>query len=321
MSDANNQAGELPNFILDVTRKIWEERNIASLHQHYAPDIIVRAPNGVTVGNESVIAATLATLHEFPDRQLYGEDVIWCEGEGGSKLSSHRIISTATHAGEGIYGPATGQEVRYRIIADCHVRGDVIDDEWIIRDHSAIARQIGMDARTLAEMQIGENRAPKRSALTKAEPDPAGPYRGTGNDNEWGERYAETMRRIMAADLGVIPAEYDRACQVAVPGGESLLSHGAVDAFWVGLRSSFPSAEFSIQHQIGREDPLWPPRAALRWSLHGRHEGHGRFGAPTGAEVHVMGMSHAEFGPWGLRREYILFDEIAVWQQILLGED
>ena len=31
-----------------------------------------------------------------------------------------------------------------------------------------------------------------------------------------------------------------------------------------------------------------------------------------------MGLSHAEFGPWGLRREYVVYDEVAVWKQILL---
>jgi hypothetical protein len=64
------------------------------------------------------------------------------------------------------------------------------------------------------------------------------------------------------------------------------------------------------------EDRLMPPRAALRWSLTGRHDGWGPFGRPSGAEVHVMGMSHAEFGPAGLRREWTLYDEAAVWMQI-----
>ena len=61
-----------------------------------------------------------------------------------------------------------------------------------------------------------------------------------------------------------------------------------------------------------------PPRAALRWSLWGRHDGFGAFGEPTGAEVYVLGLSHAEFGPRGLRREWVLYDEIAIWKQILM---
>ena len=31
-----------------------------------------------------------------------------------------------------------------------------------------------------------------------------------------------------------------------------------------------------------------------------------------------MGMCHAEFGPWGLRREFALYDEVAIWKQILM---
>jgi hypothetical protein len=65
------------------------------------------------------------------------------------------------------------------------------------------------------------------------------------------------------------------------------------------------------------EEPNMPPRAALRWSLTGKHDGWGTFGAPTGAEVYVMGISHAEFGPRGLRREWTLYDETAIWMQIL----
>ncbi len=90
----------------------------------------------------------------------------------------------------------------------------------------------------------------------------------------------------------------------------------------MGLRAAFPDATFRLDHVIGRDDPLMPPRAALRWSLQGKHDGWGRFGTPTGAEVHVMGISHAEFGPFGdgglPPRELTLFDETAIWKQILL---
>jgi hypothetical protein len=34
----------------------------------------------------------------------------------------------------------------------------------------------------------------------------------------------------------------------------------------------------------------------------------------------VLGITHAEFGPWGLRREYTLYDETAIWKQILLQD-
>ena len=122
----------------------------------------------------------------------------------------------------------------------------------------------------------------------------------------------------MGADLAAIPAEYDPACHLELPGGVTTHGHDAADRFWMGLRASFPDATFTIEHQIGREDADMAPRAALRWGLYGTHSGWGSFGAPTGAKVYVMGASHAEFGPRGLRREYVLFDETAIWKQIVM---
>ena len=67
------------DYILRVTETIWEGRGVHTLHRFYADDVVVRSPAGVVVGNQSVIAATQATLAEFPDRQLLGEDVIWSD--------------------------------------------------------------------------------------------------------------------------------------------------------------------------------------------------------------------------------------------------
>jgi SnoaL-like polyketide cyclase len=310
---------DFPDYIIGITKEIWEERKIATLHHYYSEDIVVRSPASVVVGNKDVIGATMATLAEFPDRTLLGEDVIWSGTPEEGLLSSHRIISTATHSGDGVYGKASGKKLRYRIIADCHAINNQINDEWLIRDQGAIVRQMGWDpldyARDLIKRQGGPGECvqPFTPAIDKP-----GPYKGKGNDNEWGGKYANILGRIMGADMAAIETEYDRACQLAYPGGIEGYSWGDADRFWMSLRASFPSASFKIEHQIGRDDPLMPPRAALRWSLTGKHDGWGVFGEPTGAEVHVMGAAHAEFGPWGLRREFVLFDETSIWKQIAL---
>jgi hypothetical protein len=315
---------DFPDYIIGVTREIWEDRGIATLHRYYAEDIVVRSPASVVVGNAGVIAATMATLAEFPDRTLYGEDVIWSGTPEAGMLSSHRLLSTATHTGDGAYGKATGRVLAYRIIADCHAKNNVIDDEWLIRDQGAIVRQMGLDPRDYARAQIAREGGPEACIrpLTPATDRP-GPYAGRGNDSEWGARLADLLARIMAADFAAIPQVYDRAALLEYPGGVQAHSHGGADRFWMGLRAALPDASFTIHHTIGRDDALMPPRAAVRWSLHGRHSGWGRFGAPTGATVYVLGITHAEFGPfgpqgWGLRREFTLFDETAIWKQILL---
>jgi predicted ester cyclase len=277
------------------------------------------------VGNEGVIAATMATLAEFPDRTLFGEDVIWSGTPETGMLSSHRLHSTATHANPGVYGAPTGKRLSYRIIADCHAIAGRIDDEWLIRDQGAIVRQLGQDPKDFARDLIAREGGPENcvSPYTPAT-DVEGPYKGNGNDNEWGQRYADILSRIMAADFTVIPEAYDRAANLDYPGGVQALSFDGADRFWMGLRASFPHAEFKIHHVIGRDDAMMPPRAALRWTLRGKHDGWGAFGAPTGAEVFILGACHAEFGALvggvlKLRREWVLYDETAIWKQILLA--
>jgi predicted ester cyclase len=321
---------DVPDYIIGITKEIWEDRNIGALRGCYADGLIVRSPASVVIDNSRVIAATMATLAEFPDRELFGEDVIWCEDVEGSTdasdafLSSHRLYCTATHTRPGMYGAPTGRRLTYRILADCAIRDNAIYDEWLVRDQSAVVIQMGQNVVDWTRDLIAREGGPERCVKPMTLADNAGgPYTGHGNDNEWGARYADTLRSIMAADMNVIPARYDRACALHYPGGYDAHGWREADQFWMGLRAAFPDAEFTVDHVIGRNDPLMPPRAAVRWSLHGKHSGWGCFGTPTGADVYIMGISHADFGPFGngeptIRREFTLIDETAIWKQILL---
>lgn len=310
---------DLPDYILGITKEIWEDRGIATLHKYYSDTLPVRSPASVVIGNRNVIGATMATLAEFPDRTLLGEDVIWYGNEDEGFLSSHRLLSQATHTRSGMYGEATGKRLSYRILADCASRDNQIYDEWLVRDQGAIVRQMGWDPKAFAADLIAREGGPENCVRPfTPEIDVQGEYRGKGNDHPVGHRYADILSRIMGADMAAIPVEYDRAVQLELPGGVTAHGHGDADQFWMGLRAALPNAKFEIHHVIGREDPEFSPRAAVRWSLTGKHDGWGAFGRPTGVDLHVMAISHAEFGPWGLRREYVLYDETAIWKQILL---
>ncbi|MBY4893534.1 ester cyclase [Rhodobacteraceae bacterium N5(2021)] len=320
MRDFSNNFKDLPDYILKITHEIWEERGLATLHHYYGKDIPMRFPSGMVRGNTGVIDGTLATLAEFPDRHLLGEDVIWSEGpEDGRYLSSHRLVTWGTHTGHGAFGAPTGKRFEIRAIADCAAKADVIDDEWLIRDAGGIARQLGWDPSDYARWQIEQEGGPERCQKPfHPRDDVQGPYTGRGNDNEWGAKLAAILQRIMDKDFTVIRREYDRAVRTEHWGSRGGWSWEFAETDWMRLRSSFPQAEFRIDHVIGRSDPGTPNRAAVRWSLTGGHDGPGHFGAPTGAEVHVMGITHAEWGEWGLRREFTLIDEVSIWKQIHL---
>lgn len=307
-------------YIIDMTRHIWEGRGVEDLDHLYTPDIPVRFPGGSTVGNQVVIDNTWATLAEFPDRQLLGEDVIWSDDGDGGFLSSHRIISTATHLGDGAFGSATGTKLVFRTIADCAARENAIYDEWLVRDVGAMVRQLGYTPRDFAERQIeAEGGAAAATRPLTPSTMPAAVYSGRGNDHAAGVQYAELLGAVAAGRSDAVEANWDRAAQVELPGGVAGFGWNAVRTFWSELGTALPDAELTIEHRIGRDDAELGERAALRWWLSGTHAGAGIFGEPTGAPVDIMGISHAEFGPWGLRREWVVFDEVAVWKQILLG--
>lgn len=310
---------DFPDYIIGITREIWEDRGVETLNRYYSKDIPVRSPMGIQTGNQAVIASTMATINEFPDRELLGEDVIWSGDETTGFLSSHRLLTTATHTRDGAFGKATGKRWQVRVIADCAAKNDTIYDEWLVRDYGGIVRQLGMEPREYAAGLIAREGGAENCAKPfTPQIDVDGGYHGTGNDNGWGLKYEGILNRLMDKDFNLILAEYDRAVIGEYPGASTAVSHREVTQFWVGLRSSFPNATFTVHHRIGMDADMLSPRAAIRWSLDGLHEGWGTFGEPTGAKVHVMGMSHAEFGPWGLRREYTLYDEIAIWKQILM---
>ena len=319
MKGFNPKWKDLPDYIIGITKEIWEDRGVSTLHHYYTADMVKRSPDGVLIGNLTVIRETIGSMAAVPDLALYGEDVIWSGDDQAGLLSSHRLMCVSTHVADGYYGPPTGIVTKQRCIADCACLNDAIYDEWLIHDSGAVTRQLGHHPRDFARDLIVREGGPEHcdKPYTPAM-NVQGLYTGRGNDNEWGAAYVDMLGRVMAGDFAALPRIYDRAVNLELPGGISTHGLPEADKFWLNLRASFPDAILNIEHVIGRDDPLMPPRAAVRWSLTGKHDGWGLFGAPSGAEVFVWGVSHAEWGPWGLRRDYVIFDEVAIWKQIHL---
>ena len=151
MKGFNKKFKDFPDYILGITNEIWEKRGIETWYDYYSENIPVRSPEALVIGNQNVIDATRATLSEFPDRELLGEDVIWSGSPEEGMLSSHRILSTATHNGNGVFGKATGKRLVYRVIADCHAINNQINDEWLVRDQGSIVKQLGWQPKNYAE--------------------------------------------------------------------------------------------------------------------------------------------------------------------------
>lgn len=320
MKGFDPQFKDLPDYIEKVTREIWEDRGIGnSLEKYYAKDVIVRAANALITDNKGVAAATLQTLHEFPDRRLVYEDVIWIGNEDDGFLSSHRLISVMRKQGDGAYGEGKGQLVRSRIIADCVVKDNQITEEWLVRDHASFATCLGDSPRQLAADLVMADLALNGSVtvFTPAHDKP-GPYRPIIDETLEAKRYADAWLTIWGSKTpAAIKEYYHQGVTASVANGEVLSGHEDLDRFVVSYLASFPDANLTIDHLIVNRDPGQPVRIALRWSMTATHIGWGRFGEPSGASVYILGMTHAYMVGGKITMEWILTDEVAIWKQIL----
>jgi len=247
---------DFPDFILKITKQIWEGKDVESIAKFYTDDIPVISPFGITYGNKPVIESTYNTLKEFPDRQLLGEDVIWNGDDKNGYHSSHRILSKGTHLGEGFYGKPSGKEIYYRVIADCACRDNQVYDEWIVRDQGAMVRQIGYSPEEFAMITIekegGFNNA--KEVLNKLDLKPSNYHPIAVKTNSAGEKYSKILNKIFTNEYDF--KDYDRATNIYWPGNK--LGHGREDVIklWNSLKNILSEKKFKIEHVGYLDEPI-----------------------------------------------------------------
>ena len=316
-TDFSLDQNEIEDFIYRITEEIWENKKVENIRSYYAPDVIVRSPSITTYDCDTVVQATYKTLEQFPDRELIGEDVISFGSIKNTYLSSHRILSTGTHLGDGFYGKATGKKVIYRVIADCLVVDNQIIEEWIIRDEASILKQLGYEVRDFVEQRILDGTFKKNDIkFTKN----AFVKKNIMNDchNIYGKKYKDTFASLVLNKFSKEKKVYERSAQLYWVGGETVSTIEKIHETWDLFLSSFKILKCEISNTISLNQNNMRPRAALRWRLICSHDFNGIYGKPTNKEIEIHGISHSEFGKNGIVREYVLMDEISIWKQILL---
>ena len=305
---------DLDHYIRVITDRIWEGRRIADIHRYYAEGCAVESPAAVTLGIEPVMAGTRATLAAFPDRRLLAEDVIISGDDIGGYLSSHRIFSPMTHAGPGAFGPPTGKPVHARTVADCVCIDNRIVHEWLVRDQAAIARQIGLHERDLAQRWLDERGGWHKPAMPAAPT----PYRSFMDPDPLAQAYAAAYRAYwLDGRPQALQALLDDAVISVLPGGETACGRAAVAGFWAGLLAALRPQSWQVEHLVANHRPGRASAVAMRWRAQTLHNGDGRYGPASGKVVELLGISHAEFEAGRLLREWVLIDDVAVWMQIL----
>lgn len=312
----------LDDYIRVITARIWEGRQIEAIRDYYSDPCGVITPSGATTDVQSVIDGTKATLAQFPDRRLLAEDVIEAGNAQEGFLSSHRIISTMTHLGDGHFGKATGQKIHVRTVADCVCKDNRIVHEWLVRDQGAIARAVGSTPREIAAQWLAQRSGKPVLPL----PQPPAPiwWHNPMSDAPLAQRYAQGMSQIFEKKT-FDELLYDEAACSLGPSNSVAYGRQEISAFWTDARHIFSSCSYqneSLTYMPAASGAQGrPPRVALRWRVQGTSAGQGLYAGFAGKPLDILGINHAEFvsinGQWQVHREWVLIDEIALWMQLL----
>lgn len=310
------------DYIIGITHEIWEEKAIGKLYDYYANTMEIHTSGKTIHGRDAVMANTIATLAAYPDRRLYGDEVIWGGDDVEGFYSSHRLTHAGTNRGWSIYGPPTHNKVEYRAIADCLCKRNMVVEEWLVRDELTLIKQLGLNPVTKAkemarkdaengigyqiagdvERGIGQFPPEVIEATATFEPEN---FITRAIHEVWNWRLLNKVRDFFAETVVLESASMRR-----------IHGHNDYQAYVLSLLSPFPDLRLTIEHFCYVGDEQTGYRTATRWRMRGTHNGFGIYGEPTGQPIDILGVSHYLIKGGKIQTEWTLFDEFELLKQI-----
>ena len=324
MRGFEDQYVDIIDYIVRITHRIWEEKDIGYIYDTYRHNSRVYDDFGLQYGSEKIVADTVHTINAFPDIRLYADEIIWAGDDKSGFHTSHRTVISGHNSGYSRYGPPTGRKALLWCIANCVSLENEIFNEWVIYDTASLIHQLGYDLREMArrfgnemgeaglditrtgqpERLPGQGKPPYLKASGAAGFDVEAFIRRTYH-NIWNRR---SPREVMLA--------YDASLQFTGSTGRRLHGRGDYQAFVLSLMAMFPDLALGIDdlYWMGNDEDGY--LAAVRWSMAGTHRGYGIYGAPSGRPVKIWGISQLRIRQSRITAEWMLFNEFALMQQI-----
>jgi predicted ester cyclase len=317
---------DLPDYIVRITHKIWEERAIGLIYNYYNHNAIMHSDYGTTHGVEAVVVSTLQYQAAFPSDKGFADDVIWRGNDEDGFYSSHRWTNVGTHTGYSSYGAPTGRQVIRTGFADCCVRENRIYEEWVVRDGSSMLRQMGIDPKQYVADLV------KTGAYDWMRAEPHGdierlrgqlpppimpPKQSEGFDVQDFVRrsYHEIWNWRL---INQVEAYYAENHVAHLPDDRELHGRADIAYFITCMLAMFPDGAMEIDHFAALGNDAEGYRVAIRWTFQGTHQGHGIYGAPTNKRIRMTGISHHHIENGQYVQEWTLFDEIALLLQLAI---
>lgn len=318
---------DIVDYIVRVTHRIWEEKDIGYIYETYRHNARVTDDYGLQYGRDKIVADTLHTINAFPDVRLYADEVIWAGDDDRGFDTSHRTVIVGHNTGYSKYGPPTGRKVVVWAIANCSARANEIYEEWVLYNNSGLLAQLGLDLRKIAreigdrsdldalcDLRFGEaERVLGQGKPAHLPPPGAGFDPGDFVHRLW--HYTWNWRNLSTIDRAYAPN-----VRWLGPTDRQLHGRGDLKSFVLSMLAMFPDLA------VGLDDVYWMGNdrdgylVSARWSALGTHRGQGVYGPPTGRRVAFWGISQYRIESGRIAQEWTLFNEFEVLQQIYRDE-
>jgi hypothetical protein len=315
---------DIVDYIVRITHRIWEEKDIGYIYDSYSHDCRVWDDVGLQYGRDKIVADTVHTNAAIPDIRLVADEVVWAGDAATNFHTSHRTIIIGTNTGWSRWGPPTGRPVRLLCMANCVARGNEIHTEHVAYDTAQLLKQMGLNvveaARTAAEARLDASRPaflgaeplrlpgqskPPRPAIPRIEDDVRG-FVHSAFDRIWNGR-----------DFGAMSEVYDPLVEVEMSTGRAFRDLGQLRSHALTLTAMFPNLAMRVDDLYWMGNPTDGYLLAIRWGAVGHHRGHGPYGPPTDREVHLWGLTQWHIENGRVRREWTAFNEFGILMQIV----
>lgn len=312
------------DFIIKITHRIWEQKNAGYCYDYYSDPCPVHSLGAYSESVADVVQNTLAMVAAFPDRSLIGENVVWSDDGNHRYYSSHRIISTMTHTGECEFGPATGRSAWVMTIADCICQDNRICYEWLMRDNSFLAMQLGLDVIDLAKQWAATEPHPRFDAwwqqeyqrLQQTDIRKRQSWQDAADPQAAAQAWVQTL--LNRKELGAIEQLYHPSARVLWPGGRHPIGLRGITGTFIQWLSQFSATAASCDHVA--VTPFGPDATdiAIRWSLAGAYTGTEPGLKPCrGLPCLVLASTHLRVQHGKIIEEWTVFDEVSLYANLL----
>ena len=323
MSGFDPEFTDIVDYILRITYRIWEGKQVGLCHDYYSEDCPVYTLGGYTEGAEQVTQNTLRTLSAFPDRTLHADNIIWGGDANTGFHTSHRICTNMTNLGPSEFGDPTGLPAQIQVIAHCICKDNRIVEEWLVRDNYSLAVQLGVDPEDYARKQATTPLLPDSTYAQWLQTEyervscshRSKAHYPTSDDSREGFIEAAMQNIWNARLLGDCRLLYAENARLHASARDDYDGIDAVMRFYMEILGALPDARISVDYTC-TNSMLEGDHVAARWVLAGTHTGSSLWGEATGAPIVILGESHYKFKNGKVIEEWLVFDELAVLTQV-----